>query len=940
MAKDPKTGKLIRKILNVTKAFKKKGGGKQKKANMSKEEKAKYKTGKRNEDSDSDFSYRSVYTPGGTRKVRRRKRLEDGTYASSESYHSSQDEDGEARRRRRRQDRDHEGSAHSYYSVTSPGGTRQVRKKKKRADGTYSDSESCASSNTEETKTKASKSDEDSDCSYNSDLSEGGTRTVTKKKRLRDEDGNIIGYGEAEVVDDPENQLLLSDTGSISPRRGSISDGSEGAYDRYMSKKLQQLEDVANTMQEDEEREQEEERKRKMLEDEHNRLQQRVFDPTWPGTKPTDKNNIELPNFDDQYKRLGGPRDRAGKSREKMGGSREKKGPKLANMTEEEKAKYFEEQEKKEQEEKEREKKEREKREKRDRQNLRREKTQDNIEEERKRLFEEREKRRESIMSQHRLTTPLNGKPQSMVTYEKGTARDINTPIQKYDNRQQGLSHSDWTKKTKDVKGNTRKGRDSTAFDYQPSKLNALNRKYGSDKKTDDNSGRLSRKENSILNDVIRSDKDHNDNKDNNDNKTGEWTKFEVDENGNVLLKPGEKIDINKMTDEDLIKLGIDPSLPKSEILKKLREKLGDDIVITEGDRVISANENGEEEDSLLNIMNKQKKLAEDKNIKGVRRVNLLLRSGGSALRLHMQKVVDTSHLKEYNYSTDIDERDSSIDFMCHYRLVNPDRLDSYAKAFVVEDGDLDTVITFQEIRTALEGVPSVQHITNKQVDYVFKVLHIDDATLVTFRMFAVITALCERVTAMDSLSKHLMEICNLADIERKLNLYQAMFYHNIPSDRTTNFITSDSLKIELIAGGLNWQQQKYIMEKMEPNDWGEISFIDYMCYIPLFMSMHDNICDNPLDMSDTKYQMPPRKRPPSVQRDMNPLGQPLSQNSTFLLKKQARDLMEGKLDKSILHADKIELLHKYAKLPEIPKSRESKKAEETDEEEKMDLIY
>ena len=44
-----------------------------------------------------------------------------------------------------------------------------------------------------------------------------------------------------------------------------------------------------------------------------------------------------------------------------------------------------------------------------------------------------------------------------------------------------------------------------------------------------------------------------------------------------------------------------------------------------------------------------------------------------------------------------------------------------------------------------------------------------------------------------------------------------------------------------------------------------QISFLDYMCYIPLFLSMHDNICENPLDMSSQKYTRPPRQRPVSV---------------------------------------------------------------------------
>lgn len=36
------------------------------------------------------------------------------------------------------------------------------------------------------------------------------------------------------------------------------------------------------------------------------------------------------------------------------------------------------------------------------------------------------------------------------------------------------------------------------------------------------------------------------------------------------------------------------------------------------------------------------------------------------------------------------------IDFVTHYRLVDPNKLESYAKAFVVEDDDLDTKLSFK----------------------------------------------------------------------------------------------------------------------------------------------------------------------------------------------------------------------------------------------------
>ncbi len=37
-----------------------------------------------------DFSYKSFKSAGGTRHVKRRKKLADGTYGDEESYHSSQ----------------------------------------------------------------------------------------------------------------------------------------------------------------------------------------------------------------------------------------------------------------------------------------------------------------------------------------------------------------------------------------------------------------------------------------------------------------------------------------------------------------------------------------------------------------------------------------------------------------------------------------------------------------------------------------------------------------------------------------------------------------------------------------------------------------------------------------------------------------------------------
>ena len=86
---------------------------------------------------------------------------------------------------------------------------------------------------------------------------------------------------------------------------------------------------------------------------------------------------------------------------------------------------------------------------------------------------------------------------------------------------------------------------------------------------------------------------------------------------------------------------------------------------------------------------------------------------------------------------------------------------------------------------------------------------------------------------------------------------------------------------------------------------------------------MHDNIVDNPLDMSDSKYDSMMRKASgQGRQRDMNPLGQPLSRTSAYMVRHDAQELLEGKLTLDDLRPQvKQDLVAKYSKsvLPSQP---------------------
>ncbi|XP_022107844.1 LOW QUALITY PROTEIN: uncharacterized protein LOC110988534 [Acanthaster planci] len=264
----------------------------------------------------------------------------------------------------------------------------------------------------------------------------------------------------------------------------------------------------------------------------------------------------------------------------------------------------------------------------------------------------------------------------------------------------------------------------------------------------------------------------------------------------------------------------------------------------------------------------------------GVRKVQHAFRKDKGFLADHLRKVLDTaselSDPKPGERGDAIGGRDrgawESVDFISHFRLVESYKLDPLGRAFVVEDEDYDCSLNGQEMRSAIEGVPFLSSIKPKQLEYVLKVLNIDDHSAVSFKMFAVVAGVCERMCNMDSFGKYILDKTDLLDIARKMALYKSIFYCNVNSERSENHITAESLRIELMAGGLNREQERYIMSKMNPNEYGEISFFDYMAYIPLFLSMHENIINNPLDRQE-KYTRLDRAE---VQRDMNPLGLPL----------------------------------------------------------------
>ena len=65
--------------------------------------------------------------------------------------------------------------------------------------------------------------------------------------------------------------------------------------------------------------------------------------------------------------------------------------------------------------------------------------------------------------------------------------------------------------------------------------------------------------------------------------------------------------------------------------------------------------------------------------------------------------------------------------------------------------------------------------------------------------------------------------------------------------------MTTESLAVELQAGGLTAEHVDYVTQHLNYEGKGIVEFLDYLTYVPLFVEIHDSIYGNPLDFSRTK---------------------------------------------------------------------------------------
>lgn len=117
------------------------------------------------------------------------------------------------------------------------------------------------------------------------------------------------------------------------------------------------------------------------------------------------------------------------------------------------------------------------------------------------------------------------------------------------------------------------------------------------------------------------------------------------------------------------------------------------------------------------------------------------------------------------------------------------------------------------------------------------------------FKLFAILAALSQKITALEDWMKTLMASIDFKFLEMKLFMCKSLWECNV--DPETNSIPLNQLCVELRAGGVRYEHELEVREKLK--HLKELDLLTFLAYIPLFIMLHESIVDNPLDDNRTK---------------------------------------------------------------------------------------
>lgn len=160
---------------------------------------------------------------------------------------------------------------------------------------------------------------------------------------------------------------------------------------------------------------------------------------------------------------------------------------------------------------------------------------------------------------------------------------------------------------------------------------------------------------------------------------------------------------------------------------------------------------------------------------------------------------------------------------------------------------------TLRQYRRAILQEQSAGQAISQEVDYALAVLGIGsepgaEKSLENFEEFASVVLLVEKIRGLDAFLRQTIQALNPRLFQASFAKAKQLYYCNDPSCQGS--IGLEVIELELRAGNVSSQRRENIMHYLGKQGLDELTFLDYLAYLPLFIHIHENVMDNPLAKS------------------------------------------------------------------------------------------
>ncbi|XP_073479666.1 uncharacterized protein [Aquarana catesbeiana] len=236
--------------------------------------------------------------------------------------------------------------------------------------------------------------------------------------------------------------------------------------------------------------------------------------------------------------------------------------------------------------------------------------------------------------------------------------------------------------------------------------------------------------------------------------------------------------------------------------------------------------------------------------------------------------------------------RFEDFDFLAKYCIFSQEKLAEYKRAFEAVDTDEDGYLDCLQVLMALKEIVPSNALSDAEELYVYRVvlftmlmqlvfateLIISPSTLnsnllmlnpsssqhypsllfqileivdyyvtdglTDLRLFAVMASLAQKIAALDSFMRSLIDHMDFKALELKMCKAKQLFLCNI--DAESKSISVEQLLVELKVGGISREHEE--AAQLQLSHIKKLDILDFLTYLPLFVLIHNSVISNPLD--------------------------------------------------------------------------------------------